>query len=159
MWRRKALSVLSVPLNWEIKILSSRFTRSILLQWAPPAGCHDALMPCANEKPHPQVCCHWRLLSTSLFSDTIWSLTYPDCRCRPTKVVVFWIKIGALASGKCKVIWNVSCIWDQMLWCKMLAIHKPAVHNKTQMMAQVIVVLEHVDYDHSICNSFGLNFV
>lgn len=41
----------------------------------------------------------------------------------------------------------------------MLVIYKPAVHNKTEMMSQVIVVLEHVDYYHSICNSFGLNFV
>ena len=46
-----------------------------------------------------------------------------------------------------------------MLWRKMLVIHKAAVHNKTEMMAQVILVLEHVGYDHNTRHSFGLNFV
>lgn len=155
--RRKTLNVLSVLLDWEVKILALQGWPSC--RPAPPVRCQDVLMPCANGQPHPPVLCHHHHLSTSLSPDPIWSSAYPDCRYSSTKAVTLWVQTGALASGKSRFLWNVWCIWDQMLWCKIMVIEKPAGWGKQEMTAQVKVVLEHRDNDHSICDSFGLSCV
>lgn len=41
---------------------------------------------------------------------------------------------------------------------KMLVTHEPQVHYKAEILAQVMVVLEHGEYEHSIRDLFGQNF-
>ena len=107
-WRRKAFSLLSVLLNWEIRILSCRFLRLTLHGPAPPVlWCILCRLAATSSRALPPLA----LVSVAVFRHYL-EFSLPRLQ---VEVVVLWIKIGALASGKCKFIWKVSCVRDQML--------------------------------------------